>query len=312
MYDVAGLEFEFDFEEEEEEDASPPQEDDYDIDDFLESIEIPEGGPLSCHAEIQMLNVDYKEYLKKDPKNFIMFNTFNGDKTCNSVNDVARIANTNDDNIPDVYYECTDKIMKPQLEIVEPRTELATTPLGFYYDSNDNENKNKKNDYIKKPEYIKIDNLNSFIVKPDWLYNGIPPEPRIFKKVSTGTRKYLVSRYIATNPRANAISGIHCDKMDNFEIFNLVPLTQAEIAKFDSSDSTGGKKKRKTKKLIKKKKYTKKINKKKKYTKKINKKLNRNTKKNIRKTKNKKGGKKQQQQKKKTTLKKKYIRKNKK
>ena len=188
--------------------------------------------------------------------------------------------------------------MKPQLEIVKPRTELATTPLGFYYDSNDNENKNKKNDYIKKPEYIKIDNLNSFIVKPDWLYNGIPPEPRIFKKVSTGTRKYLVSRYIATNPRANAISGIHCDKMDNFEIFNLVPLTQAEIAKFDSSASTGGKKKRKTKKLIKKKKYTKKINKK----------LNKNTKNNIRKTKNKKGGKKQ----KKKTLKKKYIRKNKK
>ena len=168
-------------------------------------------------------------------------------------------------------------------------------------------NKNKKNDYIKKPEYIKIDNLNSFIVKPDWLYNGIPPEPRIFKKVSTGTRKYLVSRYIATNPNANAISGIHCDKMDNFEIFNLVPLTAAEISKFDSSASTGGKKKRKTKKLIKKKKYTKKLIKKKKYT---IKKSTKNTKKNIRKTKNKKGGKKQQQKKK--TLKKKYIRKNKK
>jgi hypothetical protein len=149
------------------------------------------------------------------------------------------------------------------------------------------------NDYIKKPEYIKIDSLNSFIVKPDWLYNGIPPEPRIFKKVSTGTRKYLVSRYIATNPNANAISGIHCDKMDNFEIFNLVPLTEAEISNFDSSASTGGKKKRKTKK----------INKKKKYTKKINKKNKKNT---IRKTKNKKRGKKQQ---KKKTLKKKYIRK---
>ena len=180
-----------------------------------------------------MIHVDYKEYLAKNPKNFIMFNTANGEKTCNSVNDLARLANTNDDNIPDVYFACTEKIMRPQFEIVEPRTELAPTPLGFYYNAeNDND---KMNDYIKKPEYIKIDSLNSFIVKPDWLYNGIPPEPRIFKKVPkepNREKKFLVSRYIATNPNANAVSGIHCDKKDRYEIFDLVPLTQAEIAMF--------------------------------------------------------------------------------
>ena len=300
QYDDAGLEFAEDEEDEEnayvdDADAPGPEEND-----DLEDIEMEEGGPLSCRAEIQMFDVDYKKYLAKNPKNFIMFNTANGDKTCSSVNDLARLANTNDDNIPDVYFECTDRIMRPQFEIVAPRTQLATTPLGFGPD-----------DYIQNPTYIKIDSLNSFIVKPDWLYNGIPPEPRIFKKVPKEPReeKFLVSRYIATNPEANAISGIHCDKLDKFQIFDLVPLTQAEIATFDTSVTAGGKKKRKTKKILKKKKNI--IKKNKKYTIKKSKKYTikkrKNNKKNIRKTKNKKGGKKKKQKKK--TLKKKYIRK---
>ena len=237
-------------------------EEDYDTD--LDDIIIPKG-PLSCYDIITNDHVDYRKYLSKNPKNFIIFNTQNGDKMCDSVNYRIRLANTNDDNIADVFYECSDTLM-------DKVKRTHTTPLAF-----------GKNDYHNKTEYIKIGSYGTFIVKPDWLFYGIPPEPKIFKLVSTGTKKYLLSRYIAEGfgPEGrgvNVVSGTHCDLNDYFEIFNLVPVTKEEIDKVYTSE--GGKKKR------------------------------RNTKKNIRKTKNKKGGKKQ----KKKTLKKRniYIRKNRK
>ena len=69
---------------------------------------------------------------------------------------------------------------------------LETTPLSFGV-----------GDYNPDVEYIKINYNNTFIVKPDWLFDGIPPEPRIFTLEPTDDYKYLLSRYIA-NAKKNS------------------------------------------------------------------------------------------------------------
>jgi surface protein len=224
---------------------------------FMESIEMEEGGPKSCTDEITMIDVDYKKYLAHNPKNFILIYGKVNNKKCSSLNSLIKIANTNNNNIPDSFYECSR-------EIIEKAMRTGITPSGFGPD-----------DYIHNVEYVKVDNIGTYIVKPEWIFNGVPPEPRIFRLVPSGNSKFLVSKGIING--INIFSGVHCDQRDNFMINNLVPLTQQEIDAIDSAVSGG---KRKTKKNNRK--NTK--NKKNKYKKNIRKTKNKN--------KNKKGGKK--------------------
>ena len=132
-------------------------------------------------------------------------------------------------------------------------------------------------DYDRSVEYVKIDYMNTFIVKPNW--NGVPAEPRMFKLVSTGNEKYLLSRYISKGgPNVDLASGIHCAKEDNKMISNLVPITSNEKAAYDAAyaAAAGGKRKKlKNKKLsISNKKTKKRVN---------NKKIRKNSKKKTRK-----------------------------
>jgi len=191
---------------------------------FMESIEIEEGGPKSCRDEITMIDVDYKKYLAHNRKNFILIYEKVNNKTCSSLNSLIKIANTNNNNIPDSFYECSRDIMEKSMR-------TGITPSGFGPD-----------DYIHDVEYVKIDNIGTYIVKPDWIFNGVPPEPRIFRLIPSGNSKFLVSKGIING--TNIVSGVHCDQRDNFMINNLVPLTPDEIDEIDSSVS-GGKRKAK-------------------------------------------------------------------
>jgi hypothetical protein len=229
--------------------------------DFLDTIEVDEG-PKSALELATGLNVDYKKFLTHSPKNYILINDTNGDKTCYSLDDIIHQSLDNK-RIPEVYYECDyERIMRPQIE----RGQNA--PLGF-----------SPGDYNKSVEYVKIDYMNNFIVKPKW--NGVPAEPRMFKLVSTTNKKYLVSRHIAKGgPDVNVVGGIHCDKLDYKNISILVPITPAEIATYDAAyaAAAGGKRKiKKYKKLSKtnkktKKRVIKKMRKNRKKTRKTNKK----------------------------------------
>jgi len=208
--------------------------------DFLDTIEVDEG-PKSALDLATGLNVDYKKFLAHSPKNYILINDTNGDKTCYSLDDIIH-QSLDTNRIPEVYYECDyERIMRPQIE----RGQNA--PLGF-----------GPGDYNNSVEYVKIDYINAFIVKPNW--NEVPAEPRMFKLVSTTNKKYLLSRSIAKGG-ANVVGGVHCDKHDDKNISILVPITPAEKASYDAAyaAAAGGKRKiKKYKKLSKTNKKTKK------------------------------------------------------
>jgi hypothetical protein len=90
--------------------------------------------------------------------------------------------------------------------------ETGSTPLAFGI-----------NDYDSRKEYVKIGSTQSYIEKPEWMYKGPPPEPRIFELVSTGNKKYLVEKSL-TKLGANVVSGVHCASLDYYEIYKLVPI----------------------------------------------------------------------------------------
>lgn len=226
--------------------------------DFLDTIQVDEG-PKSALDLATGLNVDYKKFLAHSPKNYILINNTNGDKTCYSLDDIIH-QSLDTNRIPEVYYECNyNKLIRPQIE------NGRGAPMGF-----------GAGDYDKSVEYVKIDYMNTFIVKPNW--NGVPAEPRMFKLISTGDEKYLLSRYISKGgPNVDLASGIHCAKEDNKMISNLVPITANEKAAYDAAyaAAAGGKRKKiKNKKLSKNNKKTKK---------RVNNKMRKNLKKKTRK-----------------------------
>jgi hypothetical protein len=228
---------------------------------FLDTIEVDEGSKSALDLATG-LNVDYKKFLAHSPKNYILINDTNGDKTCYSLDDIIH-QSLDTNRIPEVYYECNyNKLIRPQIE------NGRGAPMGF-----------GAGDYDRSVEYVKIDYMNTFIVKPNW--NRVPAEPRMFKLVSTGDEKYLLSRYISKGgPNVDLASGIHCAKEDNKMISNLVPITANEKAAYDAAyaAAAGGKRKiKKYKKLSKtnkktKKRVIKKMRKNRKKTRKTNKK----------------------------------------
>ena len=78
---------------------------------------------------------------------------------------------------------------------------------------------------------MKVGSANHYIVKPKWFYAGPVPEPRMFNLVSTGKKKRLISKRIATHANriatqygTDVVSDVHCDPLDTFEIYRLKPV----------------------------------------------------------------------------------------
>ena len=210
----------------------------------------------TCRFAIGMFDKDITKHLR-NPTNFIL-QIGNENKECESLTNLRKQYTNAETGEYDIFYECSRELME--------RVERSHhTPLGF-----------SPRDFYTDREYVKVGSTNFYIEKPDWIFDGIPPEPRIFKLEKIG-EKFLVEKRIAEGRGlANVVSSVHCDLKDKFDIHRLVPVDVS------ASASEGGKKYKKyskKQKLIKKKntlnkKFIKKrkISKKKKTLKKKNKK----------------------------------------
>ena len=192
-------------EEDEPEEPEPEAEDDDTIED-----EALEGDKNICFDYIYGDDKNILKYLQKNPLNLVIKKT-NGEFECESMNSLRKQYKNEKGRGKYKYYgyyECSEELMNKV-----KRT--GVTPMDFGV-----------NDYDATKEYVKIGSALTYIEKPDWMYAGTPPEPRIFELVPTGYKKYLVEKSL-TKKDANLISGIHCDVDDNFEIFTLVPVDLA-------------------------------------------------------------------------------------
>jgi uncharacterized protein YjbI with pentapeptide repeats len=175
-----------------------------------------EGDKNICLDYIQFEDKNILKYLKKNPFNIII-KKINGEFECESLTSLRQQYKNEPSGKYKYYgyYECSEQLM-------ENVKKNGYTPLGFGI-----------SDYDSTKEYVKIGSAQSYIEKPEWMYGGPPPEPRIFELVSTGNKKYLVEKSL-TKPGADVVSGVHCDLKDSFEIYKLVPI--------DLESMSGGKK----------------------------------------------------------------------
>ena len=166
----------------------------------------------TCYDYIDDSNKNGYHYLKKKPSSNIIIQKTNGKFECESL-DSLRKQYINPEGSGQYkyfgYYECSEALMKKVRD-------TGITPLSF-----------NTGDYDSRKEYVKIGSDILYIEKPDWMYEGTPPEPRIFKLVLVATKdekKYLVEKSL-TKRGANVISGVHCDLRDSYEIYKLELIT---------------------------------------------------------------------------------------
>lgn len=176
-----------------------------------EDDEALEGDKNTCYAVTDLYDKNIDKYLAKNPGNFIL--VVGDNKECESLVNLQRQYYSKELRDMEGYYECSQSVIDRQIQ------------QGF------TETTFKSKDYITDVEYVKVGSYNQYIVKPDWFYAGPAPEPRVFKLVSTGDKKRLISKRIATHANriatqygTNVVSDVHCDPKDTFEIFRLEPV----------------------------------------------------------------------------------------
>jgi hypothetical protein len=162
------------------------------------------GDKNTCYAVIDLYDKNIDKYLAKDPGNFILKNGKN--KECESLANLRQQYFLEELNDYEGYYECSQSVIDWQN--AAGHTKIAFNP----------------EDYITDVEYVKVGSANHYIVKPKWFYKGPVPAPRMFNLVSTGKKKRLISKRIATNYGADVVSDVHCDPLDTFEIYRLKPV----------------------------------------------------------------------------------------
>ena len=183
-----------------------------------EDDEALEGDKNTCYAVTDLYDKNIDKYLAKNPGNFILVNGQN--KECESLDNLKQQYYSDELRDVEGYYECSQSVIDWQN--AAGHTKIAFNP----------------EDYITDVEYVKVGSYNQYIIKPDWFYAGPVPEPRVFKLVSTGERKRLISKRIATLYGTNVVSDVHCDSKDTFEIFLLKPVFQKTRRKSTKSRKT--------------------------------------------------------------------------
>jgi Leucine-rich repeat (LRR) protein len=176
-----------------------------------EDDEALEGDENTCYSVIDLYDKNIDKFLTKDPGNFIL--VFNGNKECESLANLRKQYFSKELNDYEGYYECSQSVIDWQNEL-DSNNNPRHTKLAF-----------RKEDYHSEVEYVKVGSANHYIVKPDWFYDGPVPAPRMFKLISTGNKKRLLSKRIAKNYGTNVVSDVHCDPLDTFEIFKLKPVS---------------------------------------------------------------------------------------
>jgi hypothetical protein len=188
-----------------------------------EDDEALEGDKNTCYAVTDLYDKNIDKYLAKNPGNFIL--VVGDNKECESLVNLKRQYYSKELRDMEGYYECSQSVIDWQN--TAGHTKLAFNP----------------EDYITDIEYVKVGSYNQYIVKPDWFYDGPAPDPRVFKLVSTGERKRLISKRIAKRYGTDVVSDVHCDPKDTFEIFRLEPVVPIKTIRRKSTKRKSTKRK---------------------------------------------------------------------
>ena len=170
----------------------------------------------SCFDAIMQSDEDIKEYLAEDKNNFV----------------IKLPAPSNN-------YECMSMdYLKSQWSVgADERPDLNQPYYKRWYECQEKNNTPSPDNVMTNLSYIKIGSSLFLVEKPYWIYNGVPPEPRIFelypgKQVTTITSSDMIDGNLF-----NYVSGDHCntDPLTSYRLVNLGETpTDTSVEPFES------------------------------------------------------------------------------
>lgn len=155
----------------------------------------------SCFDAIMQSDEDIKEYLAEDKNNFV----------------IKLPAPSNN-------YECMSMdYLKSQWSVgADERPDLNQPYYKKWYECQEKNNTPSPDNVMTNLSYIKIGSSLFLIEKPYWIYNGAPPEPRIFELYPGRQVTTITSSDMIDGSMFNYVSGDHC---------NTEPLTSYKLGK---------------------------------------------------------------------------------
>ena len=188
-----------------------------------------------CYDMITLGEEGINDYLLKDKNNFVI-----------------KLPGGSDS------YECMsmDNLKKQWIMRGEDGSPFTPAYYKEWYECDENNNNPSPDNVIRNVSYVKIGTSNLLIEKPNWIYEGSPPEPRVFelvpnKEVKTITINYNVVGTTLHFHRPN--EGEYCNTQSDmtYKLVNIGETLTRPTKKRrinNSANKSGGFKKRKTKK----------------------------------------------------------------
>ena len=175
--------------EDEDEDEQMTDDDDDDEDDAMD-------GAPKCFDMISGSDKNIDTYLKKDRNNFIIQLPSSTNYECQSIKMLTKMnkRKSRGEIYYEVFYACT-----------------AARPIFGFSEA----------DYNSAQPYIKLGSSNFLVEKPNWIYGGPPPEPRIFKLEQVGSKPAFVSASAIRG--GDLTSDWHCNA-GQMDTYKLVPM----------------------------------------------------------------------------------------
>ena len=158
---------------------------------------------LSGFDVIMYDDIQNYEYLNEDPENFVILMKGGLNVELHNLNS-----------------------MRLQHRYVSERTQVQR--YNEWYSCRKNDLRLGPNNVNHDDVYVKVGNSLMFIQKPDWIYEGPVPEPRMFELRPTDRKvTAMVSRQILDG--GNLMSGDHCNHINPVRIYELIPISENEI-----------------------------------------------------------------------------------
>lgn len=223
-----------DEEDEEEESVRHEREealDDEDEEDLVdEGDEEADGGP-KCNDIIMFDELGIKKYLARNPKNFV----------------IGLVKPSGE-----IIYECQSLKNLKLSNKIDP-IPRDRSPYTSFLECKDETPERLQGSYAKwlMPQgrtFVKMYSSNLMVIKPDWLWDGPVPEPRVFLLEQVGdVYKFVTSEAAPTmTTYFNAVGKDHCNQKGRVPVYRLVPatLTADGYAPTTTMAATGGKKRK--------------------------------------------------------------------
>jgi hypothetical protein len=213
--------------------AEETKEDDIGAEETKEDIgaeETKEDEGPKCSDIVMLDEFGIKKYLREDRQNFVI--------------GLAKPSG-------EIMYECQN-LRNLKLEKKMDSNPRDRTPYTEFLECKDEAPELLQVDYGKwlmpgGRTFVKMHSFNLMVLKPDWLWDGPIPEPRIFILEREGDVYKFVTSEAAPrmHPSFNAVGKDHCNQKGRLSVYRLVPATLTSDGYAPTSIAfTGGRKRR--------------------------------------------------------------------